>query len=456
MLTRQNCLLGGIRELFCSLRLTIFLLISIVLILIIGTLLPQGELPASYTDQISPLRLQIYTKLGFFNLYHSWWFTALLSIFSLNLIFCSVKRLPHVLRFITAPAHLLDTAYGSSLSLKQDFRTDLSQREIVQKLSDVLQVAFAKPMATEHEGEIHLFSQKHQWSRLGVYAVHFSILLIFTGAIIGSLFGFSGYVSIADGTSVNSLETGSGEHLPLGFELRCEKFTLENYPNGSPKEFRSILTVLETGQPVQGYKDVKVVVNNPLSYKGISFYQSSYGNTGRYYFGISDLTGKKEIPLTVSEESGAKLPDGSIMRVLETTEDVSRFNPILSGPAAVVEMISPKGLVERFIAYANHPEQNIRYARDHNGVPVIHYRGEQMFTSLKVTRDPGVWWVWSGCFLMMCGLFVAFFLSHKRVWIIIRNNHATIYGNSNKQQAAFEMEFSDLSNKIKLCLQGKD
>ena len=68
-----------------------------------------------------------------------------------------------------------------------------------------------------------------------------------------------------------------GSQLPLGFEVRCEKFNVDFYPTGAPKEFRSILTILENGQPVPGYKDVKVIVNQPLSYKGITFYQSSYG-----------------------------------------------------------------------------------------------------------------------------------------------------------------------------------
>ena len=42
---------------------------------------------------------------------------------------------------------------------------------------------------------------------------------------------------------------------------------------------------------------------------------------------------------------------------------------------------------------------------------------EIFFTGLQVARDPGVNIVWVGCTLMVVGIMIAFFLSHKRLWI---------------------------------------
>ena len=71
-----------------------------------------------------------------------------------------------------------------------------------------------------------------------------------------------------------------------------------------------------------------------------------------------------------------------------------------------------------------------------------------MYTGLQVSKDPGVWVVWLGCLLMVVGIFIAFFMSHKRIWVIVSKGHARMYGNASKNQAAFQMQFEDLSEKF--------
>ncbi len=59
----------------------------------------------------------------------------------------------------------------------------------------------------------------------------------------------------------------------LDFSIRCNSFAIDFYPNGMPKEYTSSLTVLENGREVL---TKTIEVNDPLTYKGITFYQSSY------------------------------------------------------------------------------------------------------------------------------------------------------------------------------------
>ncbi|MGE3259198.1 MAG: cytochrome c biogenesis protein ResB [Geobacter sp.] len=59
------------------------------------------------------------------------------------------------------------------------------------------------------------------WPRLAAYLAHFSIIMIFIGAIIGNLFGFKGFLAIPEGETVNSFTDRQGNVQPLGFELRC-------------------------------------------------------------------------------------------------------------------------------------------------------------------------------------------------------------------------------------------
>ena len=395
--------------------------------------------------------MKLYKSIGFFDMYHSWWFILLLCLLTINLVSCSIKRLPHIWKVITQPVTVLGNALELSLTNVATLKTSDEPIELKEQISAFLKAGFAEPVASESEGAWHLFAQKTPWCRLSVYFVHLSVIIIFIGAIVGSVFGFKGYVNIPEGESISKIVLRSEKEFDLGFALRLEQFTVSKYASGAPKEFKSILTVLENGQPVTDYTNARVIVNDPLTYKGITFYQSSYGNAGSYFFTVSDIDGKNLLPLTLDSSSSVKLPDGSSMHVLESTDDVSQYIPQYSGPAAQVEIHSPQGESEKVIVFANHPELNIQHAKEHKNGPILQYKGAQkkMYTGLQVAKDPGVWIVWIGCFLMVLGVYAAFFLSHQRIWVRIQSGAITIGGNSSKNQSAFQNTFEDLVADLK-------
>ena len=451
MTTNQQSFLQSLWDFFCSLKLTMFLLISLATLSIIGTIIPQGTVPPEYLASISPAKLQLYKLLGFFDMYHSWWFILLLYMLTVNLVACSIKRLPHIWKIISQPKLILDKGLEQSLSNTVVYKTSEQPELLKEKLSTFLSAEFARPVATEADGAWHLFSQKTPWCRLSVYCVHLSVIIIFIGSMIGSLFGYKGFVNILEGESVSKFMGRSEKEIDLGFSVRCEQFSVALYKTGAPKEFKSILTVLENGKPVPDYTNVRVIVNDPLTYKGITFYQSSYGNAGNYFFTVSGLDGKNTVPVTLNTNTSATLPDGSTMHVIEATDDVSQFVPNLSGAAAQVEIHGPQGGSEKVIVYANHPELNIQHAKESKGGLVLQYKGAQkkMYTGLQVAKDPGVWTVWLGCALMVVGIYGAFLMSHRRVWIRIQNGTVTMGGNASKNQAAFEGYFEELAEKLK-------
>lgn len=432
-------------------------MISLAVISIIGTVIPQGIPTQEYLAHISPAKIKLYKALGFFDMYHSWWFILLLYLLTVNLVACSIKRLPHIWKIITQPVTLLNDSLEKSLANVATVRSTDEPVELKDKLAAFLKAEFADPVVTEADGAWHLFAQKTPWCRLSVYFVHLSVIIIFIGAMVGSLFGYKGFVNILEGETVSKIVSRSEREIELGFSLRLEQFTVAHYPNGSPKEFKSILTVLENGKPVPDYTNARVIVNDPLTYKGITFYQSSYGNAGNYYFTVSDLKGKKPVSLTVSGQSSVNLPDGSSLHVLEATDDVSQFAAGVSGPAAQVEVHAPDGKTESFVVYAKHPELNIQHAEQHGTGPVIHYKGaeQRMYTGLQVGMDPGVEIVWLGCFMMMFGIYAAFFMSHRRIWVRIQAGSITVGGNTSKNQSAFQQTFEGLVERIKTDL-GKE
>ncbi len=457
MTNNERTLSQSLWDFFCSLKLTMFLFITLAVISIIGTIIPQGSPSPEYLQAITQNKLKLYQSLGFFDLYHSWWFMLLLALLSVNLVACSMKRFPQIWKTITRPVTVMNDGLEKTLTNLTVIKASGNAAELRDGVMRVLKTEFAEPLRTEVNGVYHLFAQKAPWCRLAVYFVHLSVVIIFIGAIIGSLFGYKGFVNIMEGEGVSKVMSRSEKEIDLGFTVRCEKFSVSYYDTGAPKEFKSILTVLDNGQPVPGYNRVSVIVNDPLTYKGITFYQSSYGKAGEYHFTVSDSNGKNPIDLVVNSNSSAKLPDGSGMHVLEITEDISPYAQGLSGPAANIEVHTPKGGTRRIVVYANHPELNMQQARQSGG-PLFQYKGgkERIYTGLQVAKDPGVWVVWFGCFLMVVGIYIAFFMSHRRVWVRIQNGTITIGGNASKNQGGFQLYFERLVEKIKAQLSAEE
>ena len=449
MTTNKSSFIQSVWDFFCSLKLSIFLLIALAVTSIIGTIIPQAP-QREYLEAIGPAKIKLYSSLGFFDMYHSWWFILLLYLLTINLIACSIKRLPRVWKYISEPTLIFDDGLEKTLSLTHQVKVDGNAASVRDKMAEFLKSQFAAPVVTEVDGDYHLFAQKHQYCRLGVYVVHLSIIIVFIGALIGSYFGYKADVQIVEGTSVSAVHK-RGVQVPheLGFEVRCEDFSVSYYDTGAPKEFKSILTVLENGQPVQGYQNVPIVVNSPLTYKGITFYQSSYGpaTDGSFNFAVRSKAGGAPASIVARKGEGVPVPGGGYLKVLEATEDIRPFMPQFHGPAVRVEYLPPSGPAEFVILLKEFPEFDLQ----RGGKQVFTYEGgeEKFYTGLQVARDPGVWTVWAGCTLMVVGICLAFFFSHQRVWIRATNGRATIGGSASKNQAAFELAFENLLEKLK-------
>lgn len=438
-------------DFFCSLKLTIVLLITLAITSIIGTVIPQyPNIDERYWATISVAKKAMYEKLGFFDMYHSWWFLALLTLFCINLIACSIKRLPHVFTFVSQPALLLSEAQ-QKIFPSRELKLGGTLEESKERLSAFLSAEFATPVVTKTEHGYHLFAQKNAWCRLGVYVVHFSIVVIFAGAIIGNIFGFKGFVAIVEGETVNSFQGRNGKNMPLGFDIKCDQFTVSFYnaPDGSgpsrmPKEFKSIVTITENGKEVPGYKHARLIVNEPLTYKGITFYQSSYGPAGdptTFFFTVKQRDSGKEERIAVRPGAQTKLPDGQrSVTIVDLTDNPGE------GMVAVLSVSQLGSSQQFFKVYRERPGfDEIRGDR-----LIFTFTGTdaKQYTGLQVAKDPGVWVVWVGCILMCVGLYIAFFMSHKRIWIVLQSGFARIYGNASKNQPAFQTEFDALAEKF--------
>lgn len=450
MTTNKRGLLQGLWDFFCSLKLTISLLILLAGTSIIGTIIPQGP-QREYLEHISQMKIRLYSALGFFDMYHSWWFILLLYLLTVNLVSCSIKRLPRVWKIIAEPNLIMNSGLEKSLTLTHEFKMPGDAATLRDKMVAFLKAEFASPVVTEVDSDYHLFAQKNPYCRLGVYVVHFSIIIIFIGALLGSYFGYKGIANIVEGTSVsNAYNARTEKPIDLGFDVRCEKFTVSFYDTGAPKEFKSILTILENGQPVPGYVNIPIVVNHPLTYKGITFYQASYGSAGEgavYHFTMRQKKGGAPVSITARQGERTPLPGGGYIQVLEAVPEVKMYMPQLSGAAAKVELGVAGGTSQQVILFQNYPD----FDEKRGGEQIFTYDGadEKYYTGLQVAKDPGVWVVWLGCGLMVAGICLAFFFSHKRIWFRVMNGRVVVGGSASKNPAGFQILFDELVGKLK-------
>ena len=424
-------------ELFCSLKLTLFLLAALAASSAVGALIPQDAMNPGYAARV-------VSALGLSDMYHSWLFVALLSLFSLNLICCSIKRAPQRLAQMRKPTSVLDETTRKSCPYRGEIALSASPDAVVDALSAFLKKEFAAPVVSVLGSERHLFARKNSWRPLAAYAVHVSVLIILTGALTSSLFGVSGFVSISEGESASAfVSSRSDKNIPLGFELRCDSFDMTTYPNGAPKEFKSLLTPLEKEQTSTERPPVAVTVNHPMTYKKFTFYQSGYGK--EYHLSLTRRGETVSKRVVVRDGETTKLDDGSHIYALRATENIAQFAPGLSGPAVAIGIVRDGQPPQIMEILANYPEFNAR----HDGEIVFGYDGIKAFTILRVTKDPGAWIVWLGFALMLAGLYGAFFVSHKRIWIIVTEKNATIYGKSDGgSQATFAKQFDRLREKL--------
>ena len=433
---------------FTSLRLAIFLIIILAIASIIGTLIEQNQPLEKYRQIYSDGTIRLFDSLTLFDMYHSWWFLLLLVLFTVNLICCTVDRLPRVVKVVRNPKTSLDENLQKTLGLVARWRKKGDLRELAEAYRAALGSSFARPRLAEEGGAVHLYAEKGVVSRFGVYVTHLSIIIIFLGAILGNVFGFKGYANIVEGQAVGAIPTRGGtDQVDLGFSVRCNRFWVEYYPNGQPKEYASDLSILRDGKEVVRKT---IEVNDPLQYEGVWFYQASYGTAGASSATIAVRNrdgGDRKETVSLSPGEQKEIPGYGRIRAVDYRNDLQGF-----GPALLVVLEKPDSPPAEIWLLKSHPE----FDRQRGDSLYLAFAGIQeiFYTGLQVARDPGVNVVWAGCTLMVVGIIIAFFLSHQRFWIRLSRGpdgrvEVVLAGSANKNRLAFEKKYEKIQADMK-------
>jgi cytochrome c biogenesis protein len=120
------------------------------------------------------------------------------------------------------------------------------------------------------------------WGEWGSWLFHSSFFLLLIAVVWGKATGFEGLMTVTEGVPVTearadfaTLREGllfDGHH--AGYQMTLNKFTVTYQPNGQPNDFVSNVTVSENGKPMLT-KDIRV--NDFLGYRDVDFYQQDFG-----------------------------------------------------------------------------------------------------------------------------------------------------------------------------------
>ncbi len=120
------------------------------------------------------------------------------------------------------------------------------------------------------------------WGEWGSWLFHTSFFLLLIAVVWGKATGFEGIVTVTEGDRVTEARTGfdtlregflfDGHH--AGYQVALNHFHAGYAASGAPSDFVSNVTVYDQGRAVET-RDVRV--NDFLGYRDVDFYQQDYG-----------------------------------------------------------------------------------------------------------------------------------------------------------------------------------
>jgi len=422
---------SSVIKITADLRLAIILLLLIALVSISGTVIEQGEAESFYQQNYpeSPalfgfLTWKVILLLGLNHVYSTFWFLSLLVLFAISLTACTFNRQIPALKATQTWLYYRQPRQFQKLA----FSTQLANA----KIEPINQFLEKKGYKTYQE-ENSFYAQKGILGKVGPIVVHIGMLVTIAGAIVGTMTGFVAQEMIPSGNTFqvkNVFKAGafSAAHLPQDWAVKVNRFWIDYSPNGDIEQFYSDLSVVnEQGQEL---KRKTIKVNEPLRYKGVTFYQTNWGIAGvKIQLNNSPVFQLPMAPLKL--QNNAQLWGTWIPTKTDLSEGISLIAKDLQGTVVIYD--GQGQLVSAMREGMILPINGVN-------VKLLELIGS---TGLQIKADPGVPLVYLGFALLMAGVVMSY-LSYSQIWALQEGDSIYIGGKTNRSQVAFEREFLKL------------
>ncbi|NQW84181.1 MAG: cytochrome c biogenesis protein ResB [Alcaligenaceae bacterium] len=296
-------------------RFSISLLVFICMASLIGTVVAQGRSANTYIDQFGPFWFEVLDRFSLWHIYNSWWFLVTMAFLVLSTSLCLIRNAPKMLKETRSFRENIRASSLRAFHHKVELDT---VREVSSATASVQAWLQRQGYAVRQRADgdsLLLAAKRGSGNRLGYIFAHAAIVIICVGGLLDSelpirlqvwLFGKTPIVEnmmIADvpergrlsvnnpsfranvlvpegsarGSAIITVDDGALVQ-PLPFTLTLKKFVVDYYSTGMPSRFMSQVEVTD---PDTGKKfDANIEVNEPLHFKGVTVYQSSFDDGG--------------------------------------------------------------------------------------------------------------------------------------------------------------------------------
>ncbi|MBY6413613.1 cytochrome c biogenesis protein ResB [Rhodococcus sp. BP-252] len=494
-----------------SMRTALVLLFLLAFAAIPGALVPQRSLNSGKVDEYiaaRPTLGPLMDKLELFDVFSSFWFTAIYALLFISLVGCIVPRcVEHGRALRTKPVPTPRNL--ARLPHHRTYTTDESAENTADKVAAQLR---GWRVARRGSGDTVTLSAERGYLReFGNLVFHLSLVGLLAAIALGKLLGYEGNVvviandgpgfcstspAIYDGFRAGQLVDGTGLE-PLC--IRVKDFKADYLDNGQAEMFTSNIEY-QAGDDLTNnvWRDDTLQVNHPLRVAGDRVYLQGHGyaptftvtfpngetRTETIQWQPTDATTFLSSGVLRIDPPGGLYPDATERRKNQIAIEglfaptaffhgnlLSSSYPAMTDPAVAVdiykgdtgldtgypqslfslnkEMINQGRLVKQDRVNLKPGETSTL-----SDGTTVRFDGAEEFVNLQVSHDPAQTWVLVFALTMMGGLLVSLIVKRRRVWVRLttepdtRRTVVELGGLARTDQAGWGDEFDRLCEKL--------
>ncbi len=426
-------------RLFTSVRFAVILIAMLTSGIFIGVIVSQvpQEIAISPPDfanwvetQARP-RYGIFTDLllmlGFFDVFHTVWFRALLGLLFVAIVICTLNRFPAIYQTTIKAKRTVSESFLRSSKNRAAFTLHTGVEDLVRVLKSKRYGVTVIP-----QGEnVHIYADKNAWAKYATFVSHLGLLVFLAGGLATNALGYQRFLVIADGASQPIYPVYHEDQM----QVFSDGFTVEYYPDGRPKDYYSDLIIYKGGAEASRGR---IRVNSPLDYDGFRFHQNSFGPTVR--LNIENASGQTLFSETMilGQVFGAvpfdiiQIPTTdytAIVALVEgnTTSNVVGGTFIRGGQEQRVAVLGFKG----GDTSQGQPDFSARLAAGETSETAglkISFEGTHFFTGVVARKDPGAALIWIASTLLIPAVWATFWFARRRIWVQVVGQQVMMAG----------------------------
>nr|WP_258557630.1 cytochrome c biogenesis protein ResB [Rhodococcus sp. AG1013] len=465
-----------------SMRTALVLLFLLALAAIPGALLPQRSLNEGKVNEYiasRPTLGPIMDKLELFDVFGSFWFTAIYALLFISLVGCIVPRCVEYAKALRAqpvaaprnlarlPHHHIEAVDEDPEAVAERVRKQLRGWRVIQRVGG--------PRAN-HPDEITLSAEKGFLREAGNLVFHLSLVALLISIAVGKLYYYEGnrILVATGGESFCTISPAAFDSFRVGAQvdgtgltplcLKVKDFTADYLENGQAEMFTSNISY-QAGDDLTSntWQDGQLKVNHPLRIAGDRVYLQGHGYAPTFTVTFPNGETRTETLQWRPDDATTFLSSGA-MRFdppggMYPNEDDRRKNQI-----AIEGLFAPTALFHGNLLSSSYPAMNDPavaidiYKGDtglDTGLPQslfslnkelinqgrlvkqervnlfpgesktladgtqVRFDGAVDFVNLQVSHDPAQQWVLVSALVMMGGLLTSLVIRRRRIWVRI-------------------------------------